>query len=261
MKRVKTKTGGSLVPKAILFGSHQALAWKSRSPNALTIRALEGRLLLFILCRLTVRLGNLLISNLSHSLAIPKKVIHLPVTRSHTTSTPTLFQIRSYGIPFVMQFATELSSNGIHILGQTQPGFLTFCEMRRHDVFKGSYPAIFTFGLIRSTWKWTVCHLLLAFRFVFGIISHLIVDASVEFDRLTDMEIIVIIWNNALKCHATMKVTDLTAPSFSIIPFSITPVSLSYNVDKRLIDGHVGTQDQEPTLDRFIREARTHHVI
>jgi hypothetical protein len=28
-----------------------------------------------------------------------------------------------------------------------------------------------------------------------------------------------------------------------------------------LIDGHVGTQDQEPTLDRFVREARTHHVI
>mmetsp|Transcript_1109 Transcript_1109/g.2786 ORF Transcript_1109/g.2786 Transcript_1109/m.2786 type:complete len:222 (+) Transcript_1109:87-752(+) len=182
------------------------------------------------------------------------KMIDIKGPGSRPTSFPLSLEIRSDPVPCGMQFPTQSFLDPIVILWKTPPWFLTQCVMRRHDIVEWTTPAILAFLLTGPTFA---MHDVIDGTFITWIITHLIVYATIQFDGcILGMQCIIIIRNNALKGHGTVKGTDQPTPT---TPF--TKITLAKNVAKIIVNLHGWAQHEKTTLNRFVFLTRIDHVV
>lgn len=113
-------------------------------------------------------------------------------------------------MPFVMEFSTKPLLNDTFFLGQTQPGFLAEREMGRHDVLQGTRSAILAIFFARHAY--TIDNIVDRW-FVSWIVRHLVVHTMVRFYVLARMKHVVIIRNDSLKGHGSVKYSCFSTPS------------------------------------------------
>jgi hypothetical protein len=164
-------------------------------------------------------------------------VIALPQERS----APGLLEIGSYPVPLVVELSAQPLLNFVFVLRKAVPWFLAQRKMGGDDLLQGPGPAVLTVLLARHALS---VDNVVDRPLVSGIVRHLVEDAMVELDGLALVENVVKIGDDSLEGHGPVKDATDATPSAAF-----RKVSFANDFDKFVVDLHVGSQDQESTLD------------